>query len=134
MARSQKDKRSQAWKEVFVNTFKTLPIVRVATRSAGVSREAVRLALENDPEFAKDVEDAKEEGIEGLEIKAWEDSRKERGERILMFLLKSLKPEVYGDKSWQQLEHQVSGGKFTIKLAGEEELPNFIEQNDNDNT
>ena len=46
--------------------------------------------------------------------------------------------EKRGGESWkprQTIEHEQDfGGKFTIKLGGEEEMPNFIEQmNDHNN-
>ena len=119
MARSQQDKTSQEWKEQYIKAFKDLPVVRIACQLAGVSRQAVRLAMQKDVEFAKQVQEAREEGIERLEITAWQYATKKNGDRMLQFMLKSLKPEVYGDKQQIGLDHQLSGGKFTINIDGE---------------
>tara|TARA_R100000322_G_scaffold139084_3_gene94878 strand:+ start:1873 stop:2265 length:393 start_codon:yes stop_codon:yes gene_type:complete len=119
MSRSQQDQGSQEWKDAYIEAFKTLPVVRIASQTAGVSRETVRRSMNLDPDFAKRVQDAREEGIERLEITAWQFATKKNGERMLQFLLKSLKPDVYGDKQQIGLDHQLSGGKFTIKLDGE---------------
>ena len=119
MPRSQNDKSSQEWKDRYVNAFKELPVVRIACQSAGISREAVRLAMQKARDFASKVQEAREEGIERLEVTAWQFATSKNGERMLQFMLKSLKPDIYGDKQQIGLDHQLSGGKFTIKIDGE---------------
>ena len=103
MVRSQQDKGSQEWKERYLETYRNIPVVRSAAQMAGVDRRTVNRAIKNDPDFAKKCQVAKEDGIEVLEQTA--HTMAQSDSRMVMYLLKYLKPEVYGDK--QQIEHNI---------------------------
>jgi hypothetical protein len=81
-----------------------------ACRVARISRTTFYEWLKKDPKFAKQYEHAKEQVGDLLEEEALK--RAYGGDHtLIIFLLKGLKPEKYGDK--QALEH---GGSVTIIL------------------
>ena len=120
MVRSQQDIGSQEWKEKYISMYREIPIVRVAAQMAGINRTTVTRALQNDDEFARQIAEARDEGVERLESVAWQLAQ--TNERVLMFMLKSHKPDMYGDK--QKLDATISTKKFTIKLSDDPDILN----------
>jgi formate dehydrogenase maturation protein FdhE len=120
MVRSQQDIGSQEWKEKYISMYREIPIVRVAAQVAGINRTTVTRALQNDDEFARQIAEARDEGVERLESVAWQLAQ--TNERVLMFMLKSHKPDMYGDK--QKLDATISTKKFTIKLSDDPDILN----------
>ena len=110
MVRSQQDNGSQEWKERYLETYRNLPVIRSAAQIAGIDRSTVMRALRKDPEFAKQCEIAKQDGIEVLEQTA--HTMAQSDSRMVMYLLKYLKPEVYGDK--QQIDHNIKIDRIVL--------------------
>lgn len=114
MPRSQQDKRSQKWKEVFIDAYSRIPIIKIAAGAANVSRQTVYEARRSDREFAEQMINAEQDGAEGLEARAHQLAGA-GSERVLMFLLEHVLPEKYGRK--QKLDMSGDFNAFTIRIA-----------------
>jgi hypothetical protein len=93
--------------------------VSAAVELAGYSRRSVYEWREADAEFREAWEDAYEQGTEALENIAAQRAR-DKSDTLLIFLLKSRKPERFADK--HQLEHTGEGGgplQVTIRRFGD---------------
>ena len=128
----------QTKKDIFLRAYSKSGIISKAAKIAGISRGLHYNTWLNDPEYAKAFEEAKEAAIEVLEAEArrrgldglvrykFDRSGKpirhpKTGEpyyeivysdNLLMFMLKSLKPEAYRDR----VEHTgPDGGPITIE-------------------
>ena len=114
MARSQKDKGSQLWKQTFVEAYSQIPIMRYAARVANVSRQSVYEARRNDSDFDERVRQAETEGAEAVEGKAFAMANS-GNDRMVMFLLEHILPEKYGRS--QKLDMSGNFNAFTIRIA-----------------
>lgn len=98
------------WKPVFLAALRQVPIVRVACQEAGIVRAAAYQWRDKDPAFAKAWDQALEDGIENrvdvLEAALFSRAQK-KSDVLLIFALKSLKPEIYGDRTRVDLTHHV---------------------------
>jgi hypothetical protein len=84
------------WVPVFLAALQQMPNVRQACVKAGVSRsEAYRLRID-DPEFAVSWQQALQDGIDVIEATLMARAMK-RDTVAGIFLLKNLRPEVYGE-------------------------------------
>lgn len=103
------------WKPAFILSYRDTGNVRLSAAKAGIDRSTYYRALDSDPKFAAAAEEARQESIDILEARAregatvgFEETLFFQGEVVttvrrvhpglLMFLLKSLRREVYGDK------------------------------------
>lgn len=77
-----------------------------ACKRAGISRKTFYEWKKNDPDFANAVEDAEQQVIDNLEAEAIKRATS-RSDTLLIFLLKSLKPNVYRET----VRTEISGGK-----------------------
>ena len=111
MVRSQQDNGSQEGKERYLETYRNLPVIRSAAQIAGIDRSTVMRALRKDPEFAKQCEIAKQDGIEVLEQTA--HTMAQSDSRMVMYLLRHLKPEIYSDKQILDVKIDVPHIQFT---------------------
>lgn len=87
---------SGSWKEPFLVALANSGNIRASALAAKVSRQMVYKAIEEDEDFKKAVEDAKEDAIELLEA-ACRRRALSKSDLLMMFLLKSLRPDVYRD-------------------------------------
>jgi len=71
--------------------------VSLSARAAGISRSTVYDWRRKWKTFEGEWDDAKEEGVDGLEGEAWRRARK-HSDRLLMFLLKAYRRDVFGDQ------------------------------------
>lgn len=85
------------WEEKFLDLYRKSGNITLSARGAGVTRSAVYDRRESYPRFAEIMDAAKTEAIESLEAVAWERARK-TSDVLLIFLLKSLKPEMYHER------------------------------------
>lgn len=86
--------REEKWKRLFLEAFRESGIISQALMVSGVSRGQLRSALDKDPEFLEAFHDAKADAIDSLETEAVRRA-KDGSDQLLMFLLKSHRPEVY---------------------------------------
>lgn len=117
MVRSQHDKRAKKWKDVFIDAYSRIPIIRVAAGAANVSRQTVYEARKNDTDFAERMTSAETDGAEGLEARAHQMASA-GNERLLMFLLEHILPDKYGRK--QKLDMSGDFNAFTIKISDDD--------------
>lgn len=97
-------------KDRFLAAFELNGIVSYACKAAGVPRSTVYLWREQDPEFARAMEEAKEVAIESLEAEAIRRATNadDASDLLLMFMLKAARPEKYREN--QRVEHVGPGG------------------------
>lgn len=103
----KKPASSGEWREPFLATLRNTANVRASCHVAGVSREAAYKARAADPEFAEQWRHAMDDALDALEATAFKRAS-ETSDVLLIFLLKSHRRGVYGDKievtGRQQLE------------------------------
>ena len=85
------------WHPIFVTALKKIPTVQFAARQAAVHFATAYNHRKRFPEFAAEWDEAVREGIQHLESRAFERAHK-LSDTLLIFLLKNLKPEVYGER------------------------------------
>lgn len=110
------------WKDVFLATLAETINVSEASRAAGVDRRTAYAHRESDPEFAArwdaaldgGLDDAEGEvyrrGVKGVDRPVFQGGKRvgtvrDYSDTLLIFLLKSRRRQVYGDKSL----HEISG-------------------------
>lgn len=69
-----------------------------AARYADISRTQLIKWRDNDPVFAAQMEDANQEGTDGLEDVATSRAKRGKSDMLLMFLLNGARPEKYRRK------------------------------------
>ena len=84
------------WKPVFLSALQTMPVVRVACQKAGVSRSEAYRVRSEDPAFASEWHQALQDGIDMIEATLHVRAR-QKDTVAAIFLLKKLRPEVYGE-------------------------------------
>ena len=89
-------KSAREWVPVFLEALKAMPVVRLACEHAGISRKTAYQWREQNDEFRSEWRDALEDGIDMLEAQLHARAR-QTDTRAAMFLLRSLRREVYGD-------------------------------------
>ena len=98
----------------FLAKFRNCGNVRLACRAAGIPRKTAYRWRNKWSTFAAEWDEAKEDACDVLEGEAWKRAVKGQSDRLLMFLLKAHRREVYGDK----VEHTgKDGGKITLEVV-----------------
>ena len=92
--------------------------VTIAAEGAGVSRKSIYNKINSDAVYSDRVEEAKQESIERLEHVARQRAE-QSSDVLIMFLLKSLRPEKYRDN--YRMTMQQYPNDFVIDLSA---LPN----------
>lgn len=85
------------WEARFLDLYAAMGNVTIAAQGAGIHRNTVYDRRKSHPHFAALMDEARESAIEVLEGHAWKRA-KESSDTLLIFLLKNLKPDTYGDK------------------------------------
>lgn len=96
MAAKSKDKNRQHKRDRFLSAFSECGNISEAARISKCNRTLHYEWLE-DPEYVKQFQDAKEQAIEQLELVARTRATLS-SDLLLIFLLKSLRPETYKDR------------------------------------
>lgn len=100
----QKDK----WRPKFLEILRDTGNVRLACEQAGIGRQFAYACRNDDPEFAKQWQDALEDACDTLDGEARRRAL-ETSDALLMFLLRSHRPGVYRETVRQ--EHTGADGK-----------------------
>lgn len=107
--------RNRAAMARFLEKFRDSGNIRLSCRAADVSRKTVYRWRNKWATFAAEWDEAKEDACDILEGEAWKRAIKNQSDRLLMFLLKAHRREVYGDKvamehtgkDGQPIEHRI---------------------------
>lgn len=99
--------QSVKWEQRFLDLYIKTGNVTLAAKGAGISRTTVYERRKAHPEFDDKVKQAHEEAIGTLEEAAWKRAKK-YSDTLLIFLLKSLKPDVYRENLKVTYEHNLS--------------------------
>jgi hypothetical protein len=114
MAKAKSQQPKENWKEIFLAELRKMPNVTAALRKANISRTWAYGEKKTDPEFSAAWDDALEASIETAEGEVYRrsvhgtlrpvfqggvkvGSIREYSDTLLIFWLKSRKPEVYRD-------------------------------------
>ena len=107
--------RKRVWAPKFLDRLRKSGSVTAAARTARVTRQAAYDMRAKDPAFAAAWDDAIEQALDDVE-EAVHRRAKSKSDGLAMFLLRSRRPEVYGDKS--KLEHI---GDITVRVVYEDD-------------
>ena len=91
--------------------------VRLSCMAAGVPRRTVYNWRNKWSTFAAEWDEAKEDACDILEGEAWKRAVQGQSDRLLMFLLKAHRREVYGDMIRQELTG-ADGGAIVLQYDG----------------
>ena len=108
--------RAQArnWRPLFLAAFRNGGNVRAAAHAAAVDWSTVYKARKREPEFAAAWDTAEQEALDLLEGKAMQLAL--AGDtRLLMFFLRTRRPERYGDRARLELTG-AAGGPIVTKV------------------
>ena len=89
-------KGSGDWKDTFLSALRVAPVVRQACKQAGISRAEAYRERHRDVDFAQQWQEALNDGIDEVELALHIRARKQ-DTTAAIFLLKNLRPEVYGE-------------------------------------
>lgn len=99
-------KKETSWQDRFLEIFAMSLNVALAAQGAGINRATAYKERDKSPEFAKAWDDAKAAAIERLEAAAFNRAQN-MSDVLLIFLLKSHKPEIYRESFDQRHSGQV---------------------------
>ncbi len=122
-SRARNEKRvakRNGWQKLFLETFRNNGNVRAACEYADVERWVVERALQTDDEFAQKYDEAENAAVDLLVSEAW-NRAKNGSDRLLEFLLKAHRRDVYGDRPMQTnvaVKIDIDGQKPTEALIG----------------
>lgn len=106
------------WRPVFLARLRATGTVRMACRAAGISRTTAYDWREADEDFARDWDEAIEDATDALEAAA--RARALSGsDKLLMFLLKAMRPDKYGDRL--HIEHSIERRKRKLYQEAREQ-------------
>lgn len=95
----------KAWEDKFIQLYTKTGNVSLSAKGCGIHRNTVYARREASPDFAKAMDGAREEAIEALEYEAWKRA-KSKSDVLLIFLLKSLKPDMYRETTRQEIANE----------------------------
>lgn len=86
------------WEPAFLRSLAAGSSVTAAASAVGISRQEVYRMRREEPEFATDMDDAREEGADTLEDVAYQRATEGGSDLLLIFLLKAKRPEIYREQ------------------------------------
>jgi hypothetical protein len=111
------------------------PVLTVACRELGIEWRAVNAYRKANPDFGREIDDARAEGFDLLEAQAFDEAMAGgfRSHKLLEFLLKGRKRHVYGDRLDVRSDHRheviinlIPPGEAAALGAGAPSLPSDV--------
>lgn len=90
--------RQPKWQPAFLTALRNSGNIRAACQAAGITRAMAYHARKTKPVFAAEWDEAMNDAIDLLEAAAWQRARTQQSDTLTIFLLKSHRREVYGDR------------------------------------
>jgi len=90
--------RTPRWETRFLETYANTMNVKASCMAAGISRPTYYLRLNRCEQFAARVAQAKEDALDQLEEVARKRALSGASDRMIEFLLKAHRREIYGDR------------------------------------
>jgi len=101
----------------FIERLRDSGNVRASCQAAGIPRITAYYWRKKYVTFAKQWDQAKEDACDVLEMEAWRRAMKENSDRLLIFLLKAHRRDVYGDVVRQEIAGAGEDGAIVIELS-----------------
>ncbi len=101
--------------EQFLERMRNSGNVRLSCRAAGIPRSTAYYWRNKFSTFAKEWDDAKDDAVDGLDAEAWRRATDGASDRLLMFLLKAHRPDVYNPVRRTEISGPGEGGEIVIK-------------------
>lgn len=101
------------WRPAFLSVLSRTGTISSAARAVGIAVPVVSAARKRDVEFDVQCQEAVQYAIEWLETVAW-DRATRHSDQLLIFLLKSHKPEVY-NRATRNEHSGPDGGPIPVK-------------------
>jgi len=101
----------------FLARYRNSGNIRASCKAADVSRSTIYYWRDKYVTFARQMKDAKEDAVDALDLEAWRRATDGASDRLLMFLLKAHKPEVYNPV--QNVRHEGTGKDGAIPIITE---------------
>lgn len=115
--------KRKLWKPAFLHMLAQMPVVRAAIQHAGIEPSTAYRARDKSPEFARQWDEALQQGVQAGELEAWRRARGlnlGEGERpsdvLLIFMLKAHGGEHYRDTVRQEVTGR-NGGAIQIQAV-----------------
>lgn len=102
--------------DMFIQTYAECGVMSEAARVAGVTRQTAMVQQRHNAKFKKRVVDAREQYIDSLEFimhKRIKDGESKMADTLLIFSLKSRRPELYTER----FEHKVEANIKVISAV-----------------
>ena len=94
--RMSRPQPAEVWRPKWLAAFRESGNIRAACEAAGIDRKTFSNARANSPEFAAQIEEAREDAVDILEAVAFVRATTGKSDMVLMRLLEAHRPEVYG--------------------------------------
>ena len=106
--------------EKFVARMRNSGNVRLSCVAAGIPRSTAYYWRRKFKTFEREWNEAKEDAVDGLDAEAWKRATEDKSDRLLMFLLKAHKPDVYNPVQRQVVTGQVYTQQTAQELSDAE--------------
>ena len=93
--------------DLFLERYRNSGNIRASCQAAGVPRSTIYYWQRKFSTFAAEMDDAKDDAVDALDLEAWKRATQGESDRLLMFLLQAHRPEVY--KPVQTIKHSGEG-------------------------
>ena len=109
--------RARPLMDAFLEKMRMTGNVYLSCEVAGIPRSTAYYWRNKYVTFAKQWDQAKEDACDVLEMEAWRRAMKENSDRLLIFLLKAHRRDVYGDVVRQEIAGAGEDGAIVIELS-----------------
>jgi hypothetical protein len=101
----------------FIRRMRNSGNVRASCASAEIPRSTAYYWKNKFKTFSDRWDEAKDDAVDVLDLEAWKRAMEGQSDRLLMFLLKAHKPEVYNPVNRQEFSGTGEGGALLIRVV-----------------